>query len=312
MIDLHCDTISVLYEKPACGSLAKNCIHVDLDKLIQGGSSAQFFAMFVDQAMADHPFDYCNHLIDKFYAELALNQEHIAIAHDVGDYQMNQQKKKISAFLTIEEGGVLKGDLANLHQFYQRGVRLLTLTWNYVNEIGFPNADFLYQEKGLTPFGKEVVQEMNRLGMIVDVSHLSDGGFYDVAKISSKPFVASHSNSRTMTKHSRNLTDDMIRVLASKGGVMGINFSGDFLGGACHSQVEDIIRHIRYIYRIGGSDVIALGTDFDGIHSILEIEDFSQMDKLITALKRSGFTSNDIDKICEMNCLRVMKDCLSK
>lgn len=310
MIDLHCDTISALYNNPECGSLKKNSLQVDIEKLKQGHSTAQFFAMFVDTAVIEDSFLYCNNLIRKFYQELALNKDCIEIAHNFYEYLENDKNKKISAFLTIEEGAVLKGDLTNLNRFYQQGVRLITLTWNYANEIGYPNFNFTYQNKGLTSFGKSVVCEMNRLGMIVDVSHLSDQGFYDVAKISCKPFVASHSNSRAMVYHSRNLTDDMIRVLAEKGGIIGINFSNNLLSGSSYSYVEDMIRHMKHIYQIGGSDVLALGTDFDGIHAILEVENIGQIDKLFGALKSQGFKNDDIEKVSKLNCLRVIRDCL--
>lgn len=310
MIDLHCDTISALYNRPESGSLKKSSLQVDLEKLKQGHSTAQFFAMFVDMAVSEDYFYYCNNLIRKFYQELALNNDCIVIAHNFPEYLQNCKNNKVSAFLTIEEGAVLNGDLTNVDKFYQLGVRLITLTWNYTNEIGYPNFEFTYQNKGLTSFGKSVVREMNRLGMIVDVSHLSDQGFYDVAKVSAKPFVASHSNSRAVVYHSRNLTDDMIRVLAEKGGVIGINFSNNLLSGSSYSYVEDMIRHIKHIYQIGGSDVLALGSDFDGIHAILEIENIGQIDKLFWSLKRQGFKNDDIEKLSKLNCLRVIKECL--
>jgi membrane dipeptidase len=190
------------------------------------------------------------------------------------------------------------------------GVRLITLTWNFPNEIGFPNCQNEYMNKGLTEFGKEVVYEMNKLGMVIDVSHLSDGGFYDVANLSSKPFVASHSNSRSIRSHTRNLTDDMIRTLAEKGGVTGINFCAAFLGSSRDGRIDDMVEHIKHLRNIGGIDVIALGSDFDGIGNDVEIKDSSEMNKLAYELSKQGFNDDEIEKIFFKNALRVIKEVL--
>jgi membrane dipeptidase len=220
----------------------------------------------------------------------------------------NKEKGKISAFLTIEEGATLRGDISNLRNFHRLGVKLITLTWNFPNEIGYPNVMPEHQVKGLAPFGFQVIDEMNNLNMIIDVSHLSDGGFYDVARYSRAPFVASHSNARAITNNPRNLDDNMIRLLASKGGVMGINFYGHFLGGDEFSRIDDMIRHIKHIKKVGGIDVLSLGSDFDGIDSTLEIENIGEIHKLIYALQKNNFTDDEIDKILYKNTLRVLKE----
>jgi membrane dipeptidase len=149
---------------------------------------------------------------------------------------------------------------------------------------------------------------MNRLGMIIDVSHLSDRGFYDVARLSSKPFTASHSNSRSIRDHKRNLTDDMIKTLAEKGGITGINFEKSFLSDKDLSTVQDMAEHIMHIRNVGGIDVISLGTDFDGISPENEINNIGEIYKLIDALKKNKLSDDDIDKICSKNALRVIGD----
>lgn len=317
IVDLHCDTIMGLMEAETKVDLKSNNLCIDINKLKAGDSLAQFFALFVDMKECKNPLEYGLKMVDRFYTEIERNRDDVAIALNYSDFERNRAEKKISAFLTIEEGGVLKGDLANLRNFYRLGVRLITLTWNYPNELGFPNVDLRtgyvsedYQKRGLTTFGFEVVAEMNRLGMIIDVSHLSDQGFYDVVRSSTKPFVASHSNARAVTEHSRNLTDDMIRLLADKGGVIGINFARDFLGSKDISRIADMVRHIRYIIDVGGLESVAIGSDFDGISPELEIKHFGEMGKLIDALERDGFTADQIDKISYANALRVIKDCL--
>jgi membrane dipeptidase len=288
--------------------LRKNRFHIDIEKLRKGNSMAQFFALYVDLQEAENPFETCLDMADKFYIELEKNKNNIGIAANYNQLIENHNQGRISAFLTIEEGGVLKGKISNLRNLHRLGVRLITLTWNFINEIGYPNFEEKYREKGLTSFGKEVVDEMNNLGMLIDVSHLSDEGFYDVARFSSSPFIASHSNARSMTNHSRNLTDDMIKLLANKGGVMGLNFADEFLSDSPNCSIEDMIRHIKHIINVGGIDVIALGSDFDGMTPSLEIEDFSDVVKLIQALEKNGFKQSEIEKICYKNALRIIRE----
>lgn len=309
-VDLHCDTIMGLMDAGPEAALKSNNLNVDIAKLKAGGSLAQFFALFVDMRACENPLEYGLKMLDRFYSELDKNSSDLALALNYQDVQRNRADNKISAFLTIEEGGVLKGEVSNLRNFYRLGVRLITLTWNYPNELGFPNIKEEYRSCGLTSIGCDIIGEMNRLGIIIDVSHLSDQGFYDVARLSTKPFVASHSNARAVTNHSRNLTDDMIRVLAEKGGVVGINFARDFLGSKDISRVEDMVKHIKHIIAIGGIETAAVGSDFDGIDPELEIVDFSEMTKLANALEQNHFNSSQIDKICYSNALRVVKDCL--
>ena len=309
IIDLHCDTILHLIDQPQL-KLEKNNLSVDIEKLEAANALAQFFALYIDLGKHQDALQRCLSMIDVFYQEIAANDAEIAVARNAQELFLNQQAGKISAFLTIEEGGVLQGSLENLRNFYRLGVRLMTLTWNYPNEIGYPNCEEKYQLQGLTEFGEQVVREMNRLGMIVDVSHLSDQGFYDVANLSSKPFVASHSNARAVRKHGRNLTDDMIRLLAQKGGVLGINFYGEFLGDSQSSKIDDMVAHIKHIYHVGGIDVLAFGTDFDGIKCPLEIASIAEIDKLIGALSKNGFSAAEVEKIAYKNIIRVIQDCL--
>lgn len=310
VIDLHCDTILKCMEDGERFGIAENEFSVDLNKLKQANSLAQFFALYVDLKEFEDPYIYCMKMANKFFRELEKNKDQIQIAKNYKDMIYNKEQGKLSAFLTIEEGGVLKGEIDTLRSFYQLGVRLITLTWNYPNEIGFPNSEAQYSQQGLTRFGKEVVNEMNSLGMIVDVSHLSDSGFYDVAKLSSKPFVASHSNARCITSHCRNLSDEMIKILANKGGVMGINFEKSFLGTEPLSRVEEMVKHIAHIKNVGGIDVIAIGTDFDGISDGLQIENIGQINKLILGLQQNNFSEAEIEKILYKNAIRVIKDTL--
>ena len=192
----------------------------------------------------------------------------------------------------------------------------MTLTWNYENCIGSPNsANRKVMRKGLKPFGIETVRRMNELGMIVDVSHLSDGGFYDCVKYSEFPIVASHSNARSLCLHPRNLTDEMLRLLGNKGGVAGGNFYSAFLRKEGRAEISDIVKHILYMIDKAGEDAVALGTDFDGFSKEAlpgEIRDVEDMWKLWERLERAGLTGRQIEKFASGNILRVMNDVLRK
>jgi membrane dipeptidase len=307
VIDFHCDTVSKLMEDKS-SSLKRNVFSVDIEKLKRAKSLAQFFALFVDMKEQGDPFSTAMSMLERIKKEIKDNCNDIALASTVSDIKKNDEEGKISAFISIEEGGVLKGCRDKLNIFYNEGVRLITLTWNYPNEIGFPNHNYKYTNDGLTSFGKAVVEEMKALRMLVDVSHLSDAGFYDTAHICKGAFVASHSNARAITEHPRNLTDDMIRILAEQGGIMGLNFCSSFLGKSAVSTVDEMLAHIKHIYNIGGIEIISLGTDFDGISNKVEIEDISEIDKLAAALSKNKFTQYEIEKIFYRNALRVIKE----
>ncbi|MDF2531642.1 MAG: dipeptidase family protein [Clostridia bacterium] len=313
LIDLHCDTILECHLSGGKRELYKSDLCVDIEKMKEAGSLAQIFALYVDMKGAEKPMQNCMDMLDLFYNELDKNKDTVAFAACYEDIEKNKREGKMSALLSIEEGAAINGSIANLRNFYRLGVRLMTLLWNYPNQIGFPNFQFEHKDKGLTEFGMEVVAEMNRLGMIIDVSHLSDGGFYDVARLSHKPFVASHSNARACTMHERNLTDDMIKILAEKGGIMGLNIESFFLSEGAPttiSTVADMVRHLKHIKNIGGIDVMAIGTDFDGTMHTSEIAHLGEMEKLSAALKKDLFSEEEIDKIYYKNALRIIKEIL--
>lgn len=307
-IDLHCDTASrMLYSN---GSLKKNKFSIDIEKLKKGDALAQVFAFFIDIGEVKDPFIEFQVMYKNFINEIKKNKNSIEIATNVEDLKQIQNNNKISAFLSIEEGEVLQGDIENIEKVYDMGIRFITLTWNYKNSIGFPNYQYLYTDKGLTTLGIEMVKEMERKGIVPDASHLSDKGFYDLVEYCNKPFIVTHSNSRYIKEHPRNLTDDMIKKLSEKGGIMGINFCSDFVGRNSITQIDDLIRHINHIRDVGGIDVISLGSDFDGIENEVEIKDASQMNKLVLALEKAGYTEDEVEKIMYKNALRFFKDTL--
>lgn len=324
-IDLHCDTILGLLEDKKHGDLFENNLCIDLQKLKEGNSLVQTFAMFTDKKAYEIPEKQTEALIDLYEENLKKYASWIRPVLKYEDILNNEKNGIMSSLLSLEEGDVIYNDLDSLDTYYEKGVRMIALTWNYPNAIGHPNfslQDFedykqvnpmqqIETKHGLTPFGMDYVKKMESLGMIVDVSHLGDAGFWDVVKICNKPFIASHSNARSICHVARNLSDEMIQALHRKGGVMGINFCGDFLqeGTNQPSTIQAMVRHIQHIASVSSIDCIAIGTDFDGIHSKLEITDASYMYLLEEALLHSGFTQEEVEKIFYKNALRVFKEC---
>lgn len=327
VIDMHCDTISELYERKVNGkscSILKNDCHIDLERMKKGDYCLQNFALFTELKKRERPFEYCMELLDLFYTELEAYPDMIGIVMSYQDILKNRNEGRMSAMLTIEEGGVCQGKLAFLRNFYRLGVRMMTLTWNHKNELASPNRIWVENEEaffepdtehGLTETGILFVEEMERLGMIIDLSHLSDAGIYDVFQYTQKPLVASHSNARSIASNPRNLTDDMIRKLADRGGVTGINYCADFLynwkrGESSISRVEDMVKHIKHLKKVGGIHCIGLGSDFDGIGGNLEMRSPEDLPLLEDFMRKEGFSGTEIEAVFFGNVLRVYKEIL--
>lgn len=323
-IDMHCDSLMTLfYEDPVHADLYDSRVTaVDFKRMRQAGFLAQFFAIFViprDRYEMHHiePVSdgvYIETLHQYFENNLKKHEEIIAKAGNYQDILRNEAANRMSAVLTLEDGRTVNGDMRMLENYYHMGVRAINLTWNEVNCFGAPNSrNPKLMQQGLTAFGKEAVEYMQELGMLVDVSHLSDGGFFDVASICRRPFIASHSNARTLSPHPRNLTDEMIRILGETGSVAGLNFGPEFLNKditCIDSTVELVVNHARHISNIGGIDCLGIGTDFDGIEGNLEIRDCSMLELVERGLSKGGFTGAEIDKICYGNVLRVIKEAM--
>lgn len=319
--DMHCDTISALLglkRKGEVYSLRKNNLHLDLERMYEGGYLLQNFALFVNCRKCTSPWEEFCELFRVYEEQLKENQDLIQPVLRYEDIEKNRLSGKMSALLTVEEGEVCEGEIEKLEILYQRGVRMLTLTWNCENKLGYPNVRpgmFLEPdtEKGLTKTGIAFVERMEELGMIVDVSHLSDAGFYDVCANTKKPFVASHSNAREICGFVRNLTDPMIRELANRGGCMGLNFCVDFLVGDPsdpndNNSLDWAVRHAKYIVNVGGIEVLGLGSDFDGIDTNPHLPGAQSMECLWEALHKAGFTQGQLEQIFSRNVLRVYRE----
>ena len=374
VIDMHCDTLGGLLSRKEAGnpaSLRRNEFHVDLERMKESHYLVQNFAMFVPLRPAEDPWERMLAMYRIYQEEMERNRDMIAPVLAFSDIAGNEAAGKLSALLTVEEGAVCKGQVEKLRELHQMGVRMITLTWNFVNEIGHPNFNEGLKEKmkaametwksleegkaqqeqlgmaqqerlgqaqwetarlaaqaaydaymhtpnltgGLTEKGKELVAEMENLGIIPDVSHLSDAGFYNVLAVTKKPFVASHSDARAVCPNVRNMTDDMIAKLSERGGVMGLNFCADFLeekplGEENPGTIAAVVRHAKHIVNVGGIDVLGLGSDYDGIPTHRELPGAQSMGRLWDAFHDAGFSEGELDKIFYGNVLRVYKDTL--
>ena len=311
--DCHCDTLTELYNKNA--SLYKNEQHFDIKRQIALGGGLQFCAIYVPTEVFRYQggLRYTLCLLDKYNQEIKKLHENgidvlqVRTAEDAG----NVLKHKAATLLAIEEGGAIDGSLEALRCLYELGVRAMTLTWSNRNDI----ADGINEEatgSGLTLFGKQVVAEMNRLGMLVDVSHISTAGFWSVIETSTKPIIATHSNAKSLCSHPRNLNDEQIKALAQNGGLAGITFAGQFLEedwlNAC---IESVYKHIDYMLNlIGNDDHIGFGSDFDGIsHPPYNIQGVQDYKPLIEYLSKY-YSDETINKITHQNVINLLQKVL--
>lgn len=311
--DCHCDTLTELYNKNA--SLYENEQHFDIKRQIALGGGLQFCAIYVPTEVFRYQggLRYTLCLLDKYNQEIKKLHENgidvlqVRTAEDAGIVL----KHKAATLLAIEEGGAIDGSLEALRCLYELSVRAMTLTWSNRNDI----ADGINEEatgSGLTLFGKQVVAEMNRLGMLVDVSHISTAGFWSVIETSTKPIIATHSNAKSLCSHPRNLNDEQIKALAQNGGLAGITFAGQFLEedwrNAC---IESVYKHIDYMLNlIGNDDHIGFGSDFDGIsHPPYNIQGVQDYKPLIEYLSKY-YSDETINKITHQNVINLLQKVL--
>lgn len=308
--DCHCDTLTELYKKNA--SLYSNEQHFDIKRLIEIGGGLQFCAIFVPT----HEFRYYGglrytlSLLDKYNQEIKkLHADNI----DVLPILTKEDAKdavnhKAATLLAIEEGGAIDGSLEALRCLYELGLRAMTLTWSNRNDI----ADGINEDGtggGLTSFGRQVVSEMNRLGILVDISHIAPAGFWDVLETSSKPIIATHSNAKALCSHPRNLDDRQILAINENNGLIGITFAGQFLeedyNKAC---IDSVYRHIDYMLNLMGNDEhIGFGSDFDGIsHPPYNIKGVQDYKPLIEYLQSKNYSDATIAKITHQNVINLL------
>jgi microsomal dipeptidase-like Zn-dependent dipeptidase len=280
-------------------------ILVDLHKMSEGRQDATIMVAYLPQP-TDSPKEYADNIFDKIEDIVAKYSQHIGIARTPDELWMNKHLGKKSIMLGIENGQALDGKIENLHHFAQRGIVYMTLCHNGDNDI-CDSARGSSTHNGVSDFGRQVIGEMNRLGIMVDLSHASEKSFYDALDISQQPIVCSHSSCRTLCDHPRNLTDQQMRALADKGGVMQITLYNGFLVKDGEATMTDALRHLEHAIDVMGIDHVGIGTDFDGDGGICGLADSSELINLTRQLMARNYSEQDIQKIWGGNFLRVME-----
>ncbi len=345
LIDTHNDITSRTVEGYDIGR-NKGDGHTNIAGLRAGGVGAQFFAVFVgaNYVKDNHSANRALQMIDTVRHDIIEKYPaHFKFSLTADDIETAHKEGKIAALMGIEGGHAIEDSLRLLRDFYALGIRYMTLTHSNTNNWADSSGDMdkagIAHHDGLTDFGKNVVREMNRLGMMVDVSHVADKTFWDALEVSTAPPFASHSSCRAVANVPRNMTDEMIQALAKKGGVMQINFSCDFLSQATADAAKalmprmaaprpenfqammaeyrksvppatlaDVVAHIDHAVKVGGVDAVGIGSDFDGIFCApAGLEDVSKFPNLTRALLEKGYSEKDIRQIYGGNLLRVMR-----
>ena len=302
-LDTHCDT-PMFFPQGIHFEQRDPRILVDLHKMTEGRQDATIMVAYLPQTGA--PAGYADHIFDKIEEIVQQNYQYLSLAHTPDDLLDNKRHGLKSIMLGIENGLALGGDLQQLQHFAGRGVVYMTLCHNGDNDI-CDSARGSSSHNGVSHFGEHVIQEMNRLGMMVDLSHASEKSFYDALDISRLPIVCSHSSCRALCDHPRNLTDEQMRALAAKGGVMQVTIYDGFLrknGGAC---ILDAMTHLEHAIKVMGIDHVGIGTDFDGDGGVPGLTDSSELINFTRQLLKRHYSESDIQKIWGGNFLRVMK-----
>ncbi len=302
LIDAHCDTASELLDKNE--TLEKNSCMINTSYMKNYDGYVQFFAAYVNKKY-ENSFLRAVEILDKARQEIQKND--IKLIKKYSDLEDVIKQKKHGAVLAIEDARALCGSVASVRFFYDYGVRAITLAWNDDNDvIHGANSP---KDRGILPFGRKVIKEMNRLGMIIDVSHTTERGFYDVIEESSSPVMASHSNCYSLCSHRRNLTDEQIKTLIKNDGIMCINIYPPFLeNNPDDADAKSVISHIEHVLSLGGEDHLGLGSDFDGIDSVpKDIKNLKDYTKIFEKMVKIGYNIELVNKIAYKNIMNFMK-----
>lgn len=342
VIDLHCDTPMLFRDGGYDLGQRNQHGEVDIPRLREGGVTAVFFSVYTS-AYRNTELEAVQEaleIIDSIYREVERFPADLAIATTSDEIESLRAEGRIAVLLGIEGGHMINGSLAVLRMLYRLGGRYLTLT--HSRDTAWAGSSGSDSNAGLSAFGREVIGEMNGLGMVVDVSHVSDQTFWDVLEASTAPIIASHSSARALASHKRNMTDDMIRATAERGGVVHVNYYNTFLddgyaqrsrqweeanprqgrgeGGGARLQakltaigrtpLDTLLNHFEHVIQVGGIEAVGLGSDFDGVEGELPegMEDISKVPAIADGLAGRGYASSDIDKVLGENSMRVFRD----
>ncbi len=301
LIDLHCDTLTVgrgpdTLDDPGCA--------LSLSRLPKGVRWAQFFAAFIpDELRGAAAVEYFERFRASFFRQMERFSALVRPCLSCADMESAWAEGKTAAFLTVENGSVLAGKPERVETIARQGVRAVTLTWNGENELG----SGYETERDLTPFGRTAVRELERHGVLVDASHLNDAGFSDLLETAERPFLATHSNARAICPHKRNLTDEMIREMARRGCLIGLNYYVEFLCADRTAGLDDVYRHIMHFFELGARQSLALGSDFDGAVLPACLNSPEKAAAMYEYLLSRGVAQTDVDGIFHVNAREFLR-----
>lgn len=301
----------------------------DIPKWQRGGINVLGMAVFVhpDKVPADQTLARTEFIMKRIRKEIDESEGKLVLCRKAADAERAVKDGKIAVFMTIEGGQALNNDPANVRKYAEAGVRSMNLTWNkdlpWAGSVMDEQLSSKTLGRGLNETGVKIVKEMNRAGMVIDLSHSSDQTILDTLKVTTKPVIASHSNARALTPYPRNLTDDQIKGIAATGGVVGIGFAPYFItdnplvndlqeldkipSADLKASIQDVVRHIKYMANLVGTDHVGIGSDFDGFKTTpIGLENAGKMGNLVTALRKE-FSEEDVRKILGLNMLRVYR-----
>ena len=316
-VDTHTDT-PLWFTRGNFSVGMRKSNQVSIQKMEEGKLDAQFLAAFLaqkerDEVSSQKAVEKCHKMIEGIYADVAKYKDNCGIALTEEDALRLKAEGKKAFFIGIENGYAIGKDIKNVKKYKDMGVQYMTLSHSYDNDICNSSSNTADASKGLTPFGRKVVKEMNKVGMMIDVSHVSEGTFWDVIKLSKDPIFASHSSVRALCDHDRNLTDDQLRALAENGGVIQICIYGGYLNeNEKEASVDDVVRHIDHAVKVAGIDHVGIGSDFDGGGGVLGCKGDNDMINITVKLIEKGYSEEDIRKIWGGNFFRVMNQVINK
>ncbi|GFR37648.1 diguanylate cyclase [Insulibacter thermoxylanivorax] len=299
--DLHCDVLYKMLLEPRLSFSDDKTLDVTYERLVEGGIGLQAFAIFLPEDRVP-TFEMVEEAVHAFHTSI-LSRPKMVFVKSREDLSRAEREGGIGALLTLEGAEGLMGSLEYLQRAYDLGVRCLGLTWNYANWA----ADGVLEERraGLTLKGRELVARCDEIGMIIDISHLNEPGFWEVLEFGKRPVIASHSNAAAVTGHPRNLSDEQIQAVIVRGGCIGITFVPDFIGGG--QGIADVLKHLDHVCSLGGEDHVGFGSDFDGIDEYLHgLTHPGQYVKLTEALHKH-YSSEQVEKFLHQNWRRFLE-----
>ena len=305
--DAHTDVLEYAYDNNM--NIYDRNLSFNLCDIKDNMPCLQLMACFVHDKFSGSGYERVNNILDYYFKQEENNGENIIKVNNKKDIDNIRENNKLGVILTVENGTALDGNINNLYELYSKGIKLMTITWNYDNKLGCGN--LTNNDLGLSSFGKQCIKEMNKLNMIIDISHSSAKTFWDIVNISTKPIIATHSNAYKLCNNSRNLTDMQIKEISKTKGIIGVTYCSKFLSKQKQACVDDVVGHIEYISNLVGVNHVCLGSDFDGVsrEKLPEnLKGVKDVYKIEECFLHRGFSKREIEKIMGENLAEFIRN----